>query len=153
METLEYIIILIIIHNSDKIFARCFTSLTMPKDDKIKNINKVHNLGNNPIHNINEINIPNKSINYNHEDINDNPYFSNSILFIPSNTNDTFVTNEIIKAKVILRLRKLCNKNYKFNIILFVRKILYPKKNYIQKDINFFFMYITSYFIGLINKF
>ena len=34
--TLEYIIILINIHNSDKIFERCFTSLTKPKDDKIK---------------------------------------------------------------------------------------------------------------------
>ena len=57
-------------------------------------------------------------VNINHEDINDSPYFSNSIISIPLNVNDISVTNEIIKAKGMSRLRKLCNKNYKFNKIL-----------------------------------
>ena len=116
VETVAYIIILIIIENSDKIFARCFTSLTKPKDDKINNINEVHNFNNNSIQNINEINNPNQNININHEDINDNPYFSSSMISIPSNVNDTYVKNEIIKAK-----GSISSDNYAIKIINLIK--------------------------------
>ena len=97
-ETVIYIIILIIIENADKIFSRCFTSSTKPKET-LCNLNQENKINNNPSENINKINLQNQNIIINDENNINSHDFIYSNISIPSNVDDTYVKDEIVKAK------------------------------------------------------
>ena len=97
-ETVIYIIILIIIENADKIFSRCFTSSTKPKEP-LCNLIQENKINNNPSENINKINLQNQNIIINDENNINSHDFIYSNISIPSNVDDTYVKDEIVKAK------------------------------------------------------
>ena len=80
VESVVYILILVFIENSDRIFAKCFTSNTKPKGG-IKYIFKGRKINSYQSNNKNNTNL------------------SDSKISIPENVNDSYVKNEIIKAK------------------------------------------------------
>ena len=89
IESIVYILILVIIQNSDRIFLSCVTSKMKPKDNipLVKNDKKHKPLK--PEKNTNEINkIIIKETNENDSEIS-----------IPDNVNDSYVKKEIVKAK------------------------------------------------------
>ena len=115
IESIVYILILVFIENKEKIFSRCITSGTKPKDE-IYYINK-----GDFNQNKNENDIPNHDeLNINNSNIIDNAHNSNngdsSIISIPKNVDDTFVKNEIIKAKVSKE-----SENYAIKIINLIK--------------------------------
>jgi hypothetical protein len=83
VESIVYLLLLVLFENSEIIFAYCFTS-SHKSDYKTLNVNNVNS-------NSNGINL------YNSENISNN---NNEInISIPNNVEDTYVKNEIIKAK------------------------------------------------------
>ena len=96
VETVVYILILVFIENFDKIFSRCFTSKFKPKNE----INKIkEEIRENNHANRNKKNQRSYNININQENNKDDIVTSDSKISIPDNVNDTYVKNEIIKAK------------------------------------------------------
>jgi len=93
VESVVYILFLVLFENSEAIFSCCFISST--KSHKNNKKNKIEQ-------NINNNNIDNDNGNNNNNDIvngsNDRDYISCEIS-IPDNVNDTYVKNEIKKAK------------------------------------------------------
>jgi ATP-binding cassette subfamily A (ABC1) protein 3 len=96
VETVVYILILVFIENFDKIFARCFTSKFKPKNEnnKIKEEIRENNHANR-----NKKNQRSYNIDINQENNKGDTETSDSKISIPDNVNDTYVKNEIIKAK------------------------------------------------------
>ena len=105
IESIVYILILVIIQNSDRIFLSCVTSKMKPKDNipLVKNDKKHKPLK--PEKNTNEINkIIIKETNENDSEIS-----------IPDNVNDSYVKKEIVKAK------RNNESNYAIKIINLIR--------------------------------
>ena len=99
LESIIYILILVFIENSDIIFSKCFTSNKKPKDDMnyIKEDNKDTNT--NPEQNKIEGSKRIRKVNIYQTNIKDETNISDSKISIPENVNDSYVKNEIIKAK------------------------------------------------------
>ena len=99
VESVAYILILIFIENFDKLFSNCFTSRIKPKN-VIKN-KEENNYINSPDpksnRNFGEKKTQNVEINQIYNDIEMKQ--NDSGISIPENVNDTYVKNEIIKAK------------------------------------------------------
>ena len=96
IESVVYILILIFIENSDKIFSRCFTSNVKPKNENKKLEKEI--IDNN--HVINIIEEGEHSSDQNQaNNIKNESNIDDSKISIPENVNDTYVKNEIIKAK------------------------------------------------------
>ena len=89
VETFTYILILIIIENSDKIFFKCFTSKIKPKD-KYKQIIAENEIDNNIIEQNRD------SLSENNQGINN---INNTDISILDKVSETYVKNEIKKAK------------------------------------------------------
>ena len=89
VETFAYILILIIIENSDKIFFKCFTSKIKPKD-KYKQIIAENEIDNNIIEQNRD------SLSENNQGINN---INNTDISILDKISETYVKNEIKKAK------------------------------------------------------
>ena len=106
VESVVYILILVFIENAERIFARFITSKIKPRN-KVKYI-QMHNNENNennttPEPDKNEENIEKREVNIIQSN-NDNNIKKESDIYdnnisIPDNVNDTYVKNEIIKAK------------------------------------------------------
>ena len=121
IESIVYILILVFIENKEKIFSRCITSSMKPKDeiyyiskdDLHQNQKKNQKQNENDIQNLDEPNIE-------HSNIIDNTPNSNigdsSQISIPNNVDDTYVKNEIIKAKVSKE-----SENYAIKIINLIK--------------------------------
>ena len=86
VESIVYLLLLVFCENFEKLFSFCFTS-------NLGMINKVIEIDKNL-----KKNGPNKNIDNNNNEIIDNDNYLN-IISIPNNVNDTYVKNEIIKAK------------------------------------------------------
>ena len=96
IESVVYILILVFIENSDKIFSRCFTSNVKPKNENKKLEKEI--IDNN--HVINIIEEGEHSSDQNQaNNIKNESNIDDSKISIPENVNDTYVKNEIIKAK------------------------------------------------------
>ena len=110
VESVVYILILVFIENAERIFARFITSKIKPRN-KVKYI-QMHNNENNennttPEPDKNEENIEKREVNIIQSN-NDNNIKKESDIYdnnisIPDNVNDTYVKNEIIKAKTITK--------------------------------------------------
>ena len=107
VESVVYILILAFIENSEKIFSRCFTSRTKPRDETnlIEQNNKKKENINNNIDNISqeqekkENNTPNPNYYIYQENNKDETNLNYYEISIPGNIDDSYVKNEIIKAK------------------------------------------------------
>ena len=97
VESVVYILILVFIENFDKIFSRCFTSKIKPREE-IKNREDINIQEQNQNQNGDDKTTRNVFIKQINNDV--EPKFSDSIISIPENVNDTYVKNEIIKAKM-----------------------------------------------------
>ena len=116
IESIVYILILVFIENTDKIFSKCITSNIKPKD-KIKFI-KEENKDNNTTNQDESKDYirPGKSNIFKPDIKNEKEIdINNSKISIPQNVNDSYVKNEIIKAK--------CNSesNYSIKIINLIK--------------------------------
>ena len=114
VESIVYILILVFIENAEKIFAKCITSNIKPRNliqNDHQNINNINKDNTNPEQDKNE-NSKNKQRKidiYNSNNNNDNIKNEEDLIVnnnnniceisIPDNVNDTYVKNEIIKAK------------------------------------------------------
>ena len=99
VESLVYIIILVVIENSEKIFSRCFTSKFKPRDI-IKNIEE-ENIEVDKKNQKNKKETNGRSSNFylNEQNNKDETNLNGYEITIPDNVNDSYVKNEIIKAK------------------------------------------------------
>ena len=107
VESIVYLLLLVFCENFEKLFSFCFTS-SLRKTNKIVKINN----------NLEENSVQNKNINNennNNDEIIDINNYQNNIS-IPNNVNDTYVKNEIIKAK-----NQNDNNNYAIKIISLIK--------------------------------
>jgi len=102
VECVVYILILVFIENSDRIFAKCFTSNIKPKEvnhyiqeDK----EDIKDNDTSPEKNKKDDSINSRKVNTFRKNDKKNANLSESKISIPENVNDSYVKNEIIKAK------------------------------------------------------
>ena len=91
IESIVYILILVFIENSDKIFSKCFTSNIKPKDSAYS-FQEDNKKDKENLRKKNKRNMP-------HSNNKDETSIYDSKISIPENVNDSYVKNEIIKAK------------------------------------------------------
>ena len=115
VESVVYILILVFIENSDKIFSRCFTSNVKPITKKNYIIKDILVNNNNQEININEEEAVND--NQNKSNLKNDASTYDSKISIPENVHDTYVKNEIIKAKSNNEI----NSNYAIKIINLIK--------------------------------
>ena len=100
VECIVYILILVFIENSDRIFAKCFTSNIKPKDGNNYIKEDIKDNDTSPEKNKKDDSINSRKVNtFRNKDNNKNTNLSDSKISIPENVNDSYVKNEIIKAK------------------------------------------------------
>ena len=114
IESVVYILILVFIENSDKIFSGCFTSKVKPKSEKNYITKGISDNYNNPGINQKDKGVCN--VNQNQSNIKNDSNTCDSKISIPDNVNDTYVKNEIIKAK------KNIESNYAIKIINLIKE-------------------------------
>ena len=82
VESIAYLLLLVFFENFEKLFSFCFT-FNLKQNKNLKINNQIENNNNN---------------NINDKEINNNDNYLN-VISIPDNVNDTYVKNEILKAK------------------------------------------------------
>ena len=113
IESIVYILILTFIENTDRIFSKCITSNTKPKDEI--NYSKDENKDNNTDQEENKVSPRQRKSNIYPQDIQKEVDMSDSKISIPQNVNDSYVKNEIIKAKSSIE------SNYAIKIINLIK--------------------------------